>query len=272
MARLDRIEEGFLGNLAGADLDHVDRFVGAGEEQVHVGDFHVGGGGKHDELAVDPADADGADGTLKGDGTDGQCGRSADHGEDVGVVLAVGGQDEDLDEDFIEITEGEEGADGPVDHAGGEGFLGGGASLAFDEAAGELAGGGGALAVIDGEGEEVGAGAGIGGDGGGEDDGVAVTDEDRAVGLFREVTGFDREGFPVDLPFCFDDRHDSTCLTFFLTDFPTWPIQYICQPIHFRRGVRLESRGGARVLHERTPGWAGVRKTTRRRWDWEGGA
>ena len=54
-----------LGDLAGARLDHDDRVVGAGDDQVDVGLVALGVGRVEDELAVDPADAHGADGRVE---------------------------------------------------------------------------------------------------------------------------------------------------------------------------------------------------------------
>ena len=56
---------------------------------------------------------------------------------------------------FVEVAGGKERADGPVDQARGQDFLGGGPAFALDEAAGELAGGVGFLAIIDDEREEI---------------------------------------------------------------------------------------------------------------------
>src|SRR5262249_11606326 len=157
------------------------------------------------ELAVDPGNADGADRSLEGDRGNRESGGGADHRENVGIILAVGGKDDYLDEDFVEVAEGEEGADRPVDHAGGKGFLGGWPACPVDEVAGELARGGGLCAVIDGEGEEVGSGAGVRGDDGGEDDGFAEGDGDGAVGLLGEEPGFDLEFFSADVSCDVDD-------------------------------------------------------------------
>ncbi len=74
-----------------------------------------------------------------------------------------------VDLHFVDVVGGEERADGPVDEARGEDFLGGRPAFALDEAAGELAGGVGPLAVIDQEGEEVAAGDGVALDGGDQD-------------------------------------------------------------------------------------------------------
>ncbi len=111
--------------------------------------------GISDQFAADPADADGAGRLQERDLRQVQGGAGADHAEDVGIVLPVGRQGAGHDLDFVEVAGREERADGPVDQAGGEDFLGGGPAFALDEAAGELAGGVGLFAVIDGEGEEI---------------------------------------------------------------------------------------------------------------------
>ena len=71
---------------------------------------------------------------------------------------------------------GNSGRSGPIDQAGGEDFLGGGAAFALHEPAGEFAGGGAALAVIDLEREEIDSFAGIGPDDRAENDGVAISE------------------------------------------------------------------------------------------------
>ena len=67
-----------------------------------------------------------------------------------------------------------------------------GPAFAFEVAAGELAGRGRFFAVIDREREKILAGFGLGrGDRGHEDDGIAQSDGDGAVGLFGQFAGFD---------------------------------------------------------------------------------
>ena len=101
-----------------------------------------------------------------------------DQRHDVRVVLHVvrehGGDDLRL---VLEALD-EQRADRPVDQARGQRLLLGGAALALEKAAGDLAGGEGLLLVVDGQGEEVDAGLGVlGGDGGGEHDGLAIVGE-----------------------------------------------------------------------------------------------
>src|SRR5262249_8640503 len=96
---------------------------------------------------------------------------------------------------------GEERPDGPVDQAGGQDLLGGGAALALDEAAGELAGGVGLLAVVHRQREEVAPLVVLALDGGHQDDGVPQAADDRAVGLLGDLTGLETEGLLTELPF-----------------------------------------------------------------------
>ena len=85
----------------------------------------------------------------------------------------------------------EQRADRTIDQAAGENFLFGGTSLAFDEAARNLAGGVGVFAIIDGEREESGSRFGlIGHASGDQDDRVTGTNDDRAVRLFGHLTRF----------------------------------------------------------------------------------
>ncbi len=116
-------------------------------------------------------------------------------GEDVGVVLAVGREDERDDLRLVVEALREEGPHGTVDQARGQDLLLGRPALALEPAAGDPAGGVGVLAVVDGQREEVGVLLGLlGEDGGGEHDGVAEADDGGAVGLLGELADLDLEG------------------------------------------------------------------------------
>ena len=88
----------------------------------------------------------------------------------------------------------EERAARPVDQAAGEHFLFGRLALALEEAAGDAARGVGVFAVVDRQRQEIDAlargGRVAGGD---EDHGVARAHDDGAVGLLRELAGFERQ-------------------------------------------------------------------------------
>ncbi len=159
-AELERGEGGLFADLGGTDLDHVQAVLVAREHHVQVAVLHlrdtVGLITKlRAVVGVDASDADRGGGALEGDVGDGQGGGRGSAREDVGVVLAVVAQDEDLDQDLVEEAIGEERPDRAVDHPHRQDFLLARWALALLESSGELACGGGLLAVVDGEGEEV---------------------------------------------------------------------------------------------------------------------
>ena len=126
----------------------------------------------------------------------GQRDGGAVHREDVGIVLAVGREDEGDDLRLVVEALGEERPDGPVDQARGQDLLLRRAAFALEPAAGDPPAGVGVLAVVDGEGEEVGVLLGLlVEDGGRQHDGVAVPNDRGAVGLLGELADFDVEGF-----------------------------------------------------------------------------
>ena len=194
MAEHDGAEHDVLGQLVGLRLDHQHRVAGAGDDEVELGfdqfvDLRV-----EDVLAVDVADAGAADRPHEGHAGKRQRGGGGDHGDDVGIVLQVVGEHGGDDLGLALEARREQRPDRPVDQPRGQRFLLGRAALALEEAAGDLAGGEGLLLVVDGEREEVDAGPLFpGGDDGGEDRGVAVGGEHRAVGLTGDPTGFENE-------------------------------------------------------------------------------
>src|SRR6185295_19655894 len=86
---------------------------------------------------------------------DGQRGRRRDHRQDVGLVLAVVGEDLRDHQDLIVEAFGEQRADWAVDQAAGQRFLFGGAALTLEEAAGNAPRGREFFLVVDGQREEV---------------------------------------------------------------------------------------------------------------------
>ena len=152
-----------------------------------------------DELAVDPADAHGADGPVERDLADRQRGGRGDRADDVGVVLLVRREDGDHELDVVLVALGEERADRPVGLAGGEDRVLRRARLALDEAARDLARGVHPLLEVDREREEVEPGAGLRPVGGAEHHGVAVADGDGAAGEPGEPAGFDGQRSTTEL-------------------------------------------------------------------------
>ena len=102
---------------------------------------------------------------------------------------------------LVAIALVEQRPDGAVDQAGDQGLLLARASLALEEAAGDLARGEGLLLVVDGEREEVDAlPRALGAHGGAEHDGLAIAGEHGAVGLPRDAARFQgqRAAAPLD--------------------------------------------------------------------------
>ena len=191
MAPGDRVEHDRLGQDLGPGLDHHDRVTGTGHDQVQLAVLHLAGGRVGDELAVDATDAHRADGTVEWNAADRERRRRAVHGEDVGVVLLVRREDGQDDLDVVLVALREEGANRAVGEAHGQDGRLRRARLALDEAARDLARGVHPLLVVNGEREEVDALAGLRRDGGRQEHGVSVADQDRTIGLLGELAGLE---------------------------------------------------------------------------------
>ena len=175
-------------------LDHHHRIAGGGDDQIHLGLLHLVEGRVEDVLAVDHADADAADRTHEGRAGQHEGRGGRDQGDDVGIVLEVMGEDGADDLHLVLEALDEQRPDRTVDQARGQGLFLGRRAFAAGEAAGDLAGGVEFFLVVHRQGEEVLTGLGrLGVDGGGEDHGLAVGREDRAVGLARDAAGFEGE-------------------------------------------------------------------------------
>jgi hypothetical protein len=190
------LRQDLLGDLGGAGLDHHDRVLGAGHQQVQLAlGLEVGVGGVDDELVVPVADPHGADRVLERDVRDVERGRGADDRERVGVVLHVRREQQADHLRLARVALGEERPQRPVDHAGGQDLLLVRPALALEEAAGDLAAGVVALAVVDREGKEIEADARLALRAGGrENDGVAQAHQHRAVGLLRHPPCLEGQG------------------------------------------------------------------------------
>ena len=115
----------------------------------------LGVGRVDDELVVDNADADGADGAVEWDVRERERAAGTVDAEDVRVILLVGRVDEGDDLGLVAEALREERADGTVDLAGGQDLLFGGTAFALDEAAGDASTGVRKLSVFNGQREEV---------------------------------------------------------------------------------------------------------------------
>ena len=182
---VERVEDLGLGDALGAGLDHQDRLVGAGDDQVEFQLLVALLGRVDDEVALELADPDRADVLGDRDFGDRQRRGGAVHREDVVGVDVVDRQRHRDQLGLVVPALGEERADRPVDHARGQRRLLAGFALATEERAGDLARGVHPLLDVDGEGKEVHVAQAAEGCGA-EDHRVAGLDHDRATRLLRE--------------------------------------------------------------------------------------
>ena len=155
VGQLDGLKQDRFGFFLGPALDHDHGLAAGGHNQVQGAFFHLLEGGVDHQIALDPADPHAAEHVGHRDVGNGQGGRGGGDGQNIRVVFLVGGDDRGVHLDFVEETVGKEGADGAVDEAGGEGFLGAGAAFALEPASRDAARGGGLLAVFHRQGEKI---------------------------------------------------------------------------------------------------------------------
>jgi hypothetical protein len=121
-------EHHVFAELLGLGLDHQDGVLRAGDDEVEGRGLEVGHVRVQGVLAVDVADAGGADRAHEGHARQGQGGGGRDHREHVGIVLEVVGQHGDDDLGVVAPALDEEGADRTVDQTGDQGLRAPGSS------------------------------------------------------------------------------------------------------------------------------------------------
>ena len=203
------VQHDLFRQLLGFGFDHHQGVLGAGDDEVELAVGHLVEGRVQDELAVDIADARGADRAHEGHARDGQGGGGGDQAEDVRVIFHVVLQHGDDDLGLVLEALDEQGADRTVDQAGDERLLLGRTAFTLEIATRDLAGGEGLFLVVDGQREEIQARLGRATvDDGGEDDGLAVGGQNGAVSLTGDAARFEgqRASGPVDR-LAFDIEH-----------------------------------------------------------------
>ena len=160
--RLDRfVTEGHgaqhlvFGELGRLRFDHEHTLLGAGHDQIEVGRRALLVGRVQHIGAVGEADATPPDRPHEGQAGDGERGRRADHGDDVGIVDQVVREHRADDLGLVAKRLDEEGPERPVDKPGDQGLLLARAPFALEEAARNLAGGECLLLIVDCQREEV---------------------------------------------------------------------------------------------------------------------
>jgi hypothetical protein len=195
---VERVEHLGLGDAVGAALDHQDRVLGAGDDQVHVEVLMPALGRVDDEVAVELADPHRADEAGDRDGRDRERCGGAVHRQDV-VGVDVVHRHRDRDELRLVVPAlGEQGPDRTVDHPRGQRCLLTGTRLAAEVGAGDLAHCVVALLDIDGQGKKVHVAL-VAHRRGAEDHRVAAANDDGATGLAGELAGLERDFLAADL-------------------------------------------------------------------------
>ncbi len=196
----DRVQHGLLGDLPGARLDHEDGVLRPGNDQLEGGDELLGVRRVDHELPIDEPHADRADRALEGNPRQAEGGRSAVHGEDVGVILVVTGDGQADHLDFVAERLGKERSNGPVDEPRGEDLLLDRRSLPLEVASGYASSGVRPFPVVDGQGEKVLSVPGaLRGHAGRQDHRPAVPDDDGTIGLLGHLACFYREGMSIEI-------------------------------------------------------------------------
>ena len=159
----------------GFRFHHQHGVGGAGDDEVELGFDHFVERRVEHVFVVDEADAGGADRTLERRAGNRQRRGGGDQRQNVGIVLHVVRQHGDDDLGLVAPAVDEQRTDRAVDQAGDQRFLLGRTAFALEVAAGNAARGVGLFLVVDGQRQEVDAFARrLGGDDGGEHDGLAV--------------------------------------------------------------------------------------------------
>ena len=155
-------------------------------------------GGIGDELPLEQTDAHRGDGLVERQvGNEGGS-RGAGDGDDVGIVLAIGGKHGGDDLRFIAPGFGKQRAHRPVDQARGENFALRRAAFALEESAGNFARGIGVLAVVHGERKKIAIVGLVSMQAVTSTCGVAILRHNGAVGLLGQFAGFERQRTSAD--------------------------------------------------------------------------
>src|SRR4051812_28952815 len=200
MCDLERLEELVLGHLVRAGLDHGQAVLRADDDQVEVGALRLLQRRVDHELALDQCHPDRADRPEEGQRRDSQRRRDGVDAENVVRGHHVGREDRGDALRLVAVALREERPHRAVGHPGGEDGALGRAALPLEEPAGDLAGGVHALLDVDRQREEVRAFARLRPAlGRAEDDGLTGADDDRSVGLLRQLAALERNLLAADL-------------------------------------------------------------------------
>ena len=193
---VERVDHRLFRDFVRLSFHHHEGVFFPRDEEVHVAFLGLVDRRVDDELPVDAGDAYFGDRSAERSARQHQRSRGPDAGQDVGVVLLSGTDDEVDEMRVVEESIRKERTDGAVDQAGCQRLFVGRPPLSFDEASRYLSAGGEFLTVVDRQREEVIAFLGaVGQRGRRQHHRVAQADDDRAVGLLGNPARFNRQGF-----------------------------------------------------------------------------
>ena len=133
----ERLDDLLFAHFLRAGFDHDEAVLAAGDDQIELALLALGEGRVDEVLAVNQADPHAGDGLLERDVGQGERRRGPGEGEDVGVVLAVGGEHE-RDDLRLEAPPGrKQRANRAVDDAARQDFLLRRLAFTLEEAAGD---------------------------------------------------------------------------------------------------------------------------------------
>ena len=190
VGELDGGKDDFFSLFLGARLDHHDAVFVSDDHDVDGCGSALGIGGIDDELAIDAANADGANSRAERNVGKSQRSRGCVDSDHVGIVFLVGGEDQRDHLGLVAEAIRKEWTNGAIDLAAGKNFLLAGPAFALDESSGNASTGVGVFAIIDGEGKEIDSLSGIGrSDRGSQNNGFAGGDECGTGGLLGHAAG-----------------------------------------------------------------------------------
>ena len=192
VSKFKRLDELILWQFVGGAFDHDYVVLSADVNQIKIALLTLGMGRIGDELAVDTTDAHGTDWAVERNIGNAERGGGAIDCENIGIIFAIGAEQDRDNLRVVKITRREERPKRPISHARRERFLFAWTTFAFEIAAGKLPDCRRFFSIIDGQRKPILAFLQRGGrDGTGEDDGLAAGDNDGAVGELGNFACFD---------------------------------------------------------------------------------
>ncbi|MCY1170581.1 hypothetical protein D9M73_106600 [compost metagenome] len=193
-------EHDLFGKLLGFGFNHHHGFTGRGDDEIEIAFLDLVERRVEHIFAIDIADARCADRAHERHARNGQRSRGGDHGEHVGLILAIIAEHLADHVDLVVEPFGEQRADRAVDQAADQRFLFGRAALTLEEATGDAAGSRIFFLIVNGQREEILAFLHrFGGGHGAEHHGFAERCHNGTIGLARDAAGFQRQRLATPL-------------------------------------------------------------------------